>query len=180
MMNRQVYQITSDYSYAFVDVTKQKGEASSLDLSDDTPELIPEFDYGWITVESEEFPDLILIMSKLLGIDAKVYPVLAPFVSELGVIELNFSVDQFKILTNIPCLEGVLNIQRSRVTRFSTGDIMSIESPVFLPGDYPPIFKIGEMPTSFFCSEALFNVIQAKGLKGWNFAICPVKKKGWF
>lgn len=179
-MSKYIYQISFDFSYAFADILKQKGDVSSLDVFDDTPELIQEFDYDWVTKDSDIIPDLILIMSKLPGVETNVYHMMEPFLPGIDTVEIALSNRKFKILTNIPCLGNTLNIRKSKVTRFSNGDIMSIESPVFLPGEYPALFKIEESPTSFFCSDSLFNEIKEKNLSGWNFSECTIKRKLWF
>lgn len=178
-MDKCIYQISFDFSYALADISKQKEDVSSLELFDDTPELIYEFDYDWVTEDSNIQPDLILIASKLLGIDAMAFHAIESFLSEIDTVEIEVSNRKFNILSNIPKLKGVLNMRKSKITRFSTGDIMSIDSPVFLPGDYPPLFKIEETPMNFFCSGLLFDEINKNALRGWRFSLCPIRKNTW-
>ncbi|MFJ1366977.1 hypothetical protein ACILDU_11125 [Capnocytophaga canimorsus] len=178
-MNKCIYQISFDFSYALADISKQKGDVSSLDLFDDTPELIHQFDYDWITADSAVIPDLILIMSKLLGVSMKAYQIIESLLSGIESVDVELSNHKFKILTNIPLMTNTLNIRKSKITRFSTGDIMSIEIPIFLPRNYPPLFKIEEAPTSFFCSELLYKIIVNSNLTGWRFESRPIKSKSW-
>ena len=101
-MSKYIYQISFDFSYAFADILKQKGDVSSLDVFDDTPELIQEFDYDWVIKDSDIIPDLILIMSKLPGVETNVYQMMEPFLPGIDTVEIALSNRKFKILTNIP------------------------------------------------------------------------------
>lgn len=175
-----IYQIGFDFTYALADVSEQRGLANSLDLYDDTPELIRAFEYKWVTEDAIRLPKLILIMSKLLGISADSYPKIKSAVHGLETVDIDIQGERYKIFVDLPVVKNGLNLHKSKITRFSTGDIMHIDSPVFLPMDYPPLFKIAEESAIFFCSSELYNEIVSNKLSGWLFHSCPIKSKSWF
>lgn len=119
-------------------------------------------------------------MSKLLGISADSYPKIKPAVHGLETVDIDIQDERYKIFVDLPVVKNGLNLHKSKITRFSTGDIMHIDSPVFFPKDYPPLFKIAEEPASFFCSSELYNEIVSNKLSGWLFHSCPIKSKSWF
>lgn len=179
-MSSNIYQIGFDFSYALADIAKQKSNICSIELFDNTPELFDQFEYEWNTEESTQIPNLILIMSKLLGVSSEYYSTIAHVVSPIKTKLVDIGGKSYNIFTEVRMIKSALNLRKSKLTRFSTGDILSVDSPVFLPQNYPPLFKIEEAPTTFFCSELLYDEIIANKLQGWKFKACPIKDDSWF
>lgn len=173
-----IYRISFDFNLAFADISEPRGQDTSpLELSDETPDLLHQFNYNWLVDDSDIIPDLILIMSKIAGASIKVYKVIQHLIPYLSTEEISVGDYKYKILLRVPILKEALNIQKSKVTRFSTGDIMLIDQPVFYPkSDYPHLFRIDEEPSSLFCTQELYNCISSSNLMGWKFEECPVKK----
>ena len=66
-------------------------------------------------------------------------------------------------------------MKKSRITRFSNGDIMEISSPVLLPNDYAPLFRVMEMSSSYFCTDIFKNIVEENKLTGLLFEEIRVK-----
>ena len=63
----KVYKISKDYRFAIADIVECKNGFDSLDLSPDTPELLNNFKYDWLTDESDIHPDFVYISLSLIG-----------------------------------------------------------------------------------------------------------------
>jgi len=77
-------------------------------------------------------------------------------------------------------LDNCLNIKKSKIKRFSNGDVMEVTLPVLLPREYPILFRITEMPSVFFCTNVFKEFIENNSITGVIFEECPVKSKSWF
>ena len=81
---------------------------------------------------------------------------------------------------NIQTLQNCINLKKSKVVKFSNGDIMEISNPVFLPGNYPILFKVKDMPSAFFCNQEFKDYVKANSYTGLRFKECVIKSKSWF
>lgn len=172
-----VYIIKSDYRYAHADIMESLNGADSLDLSADNPEMFHNFKFGWLTAESTRIPTCAIINAEMLCIDQDKCSEI-PF--DLSLAPITIGRIPYMVLTNVDVLENSLNIKKSKLKRFSNGDIMEVTSPVLLPKDYPKIFRIPEMPSSYFCTDVFKEFIENNSISGLIFEECLVKSKSWF
>lgn len=176
----EIYQLSFDYSYALADVVESLNEADSLELCAERPELMNKFKYGWLTDESTKIPDFVIIMSNMLGCKAEISEDVKKLFPSLALNPINVGNDNYVLFSNIAILSNCLNLKKSKVTRFSNGDIMEIPTPVFLPGNYPILFKIEEMPSSYFCTQEFKELVNSHSYMGLRFEERKIKSKSWF
>lgn len=179
-MEEKIYQIDFDYNYALADITESMNGANSLELSADTPEYLSSFKYDWITNESTIIPDCIIVISELLGGNEHFTKVIKEVMQSINLHPIFVGKKKYDIYTGMHIYKNQLNLKKSKVTKFSNGEIMDIISPVFLPGDYTPLFRIEEIPATYFCTEKLKKAVESNELKGLKFSECKVKSKSWF
>lgn len=77
-------------------------------------------------------------------------------------------------------VKDALNLKKSKVTRFSDGEIMTVDEPVFLPKEYPLLFKIEEQSGAYYCTEEFKDYVQSNKYTGLLFTECKIKSKSWF
>ena len=176
----QIYQIDFNYAFALADVVTSKPGADSLELSSDRPELFDDFGYDWLTDESKAIPDFILIMHAILGCKQSLYQDLTNILDGLGTHPIKVGKDDYLLFSDIPVISKCLNLKKSKISYFSDGDIMDIKEPVFLPGDYPNLFQVKQMPSTFFCNQLFKNEIDTRSLVGLLFNKIVMKSKSWF
>lgn len=176
----KLYKISFNSEYALADIVDSNKNVDSLSLNSETPELLQNFRYDWVTDDSSLTPNIAIIMSELFCVDKKALGTLSPFLSLLGQTEIIIGQVKFYSLSNIPVLKDALNLKSSKVKYFSTGDIMEVTKPVFREQEYPNLFKADEIIGSFFCSEGFMNAIVSHNLTGLFFEDCKVKSKSWF
>lgn len=176
----EIYQLSFDYSYALADVVESPNEADSLELCAERPELMNKFKYGWLTDESTKIPDFVIIMSNMLGCKAEISEDVKKLFPSLALNPIKVGNDNYVLFSNIAILSNCLNLKKSKVTRFSNGDIMEIPTPVFLPGNYPILFKIEEMPSSYFCTQEFKELVNSHSYMGLRFEERKIKSKSWF
>lgn len=179
-MSKKIFQINFDFKYAYADIVESINNTSALDLSDETPELFSDFKYGWLTKESNIIPDTIVIMSEVLGFNEKGLSLVKDIIPSLSVNQISVGSHKYNMLCNLVRKNACLNLKKSKVKKLSNGDIMEIQNPVFYPGEYPTLFKVEEMPMSFFCTETFKDVIESNSISGLTFKECPIKSKSWF
>ena len=175
-----IYQIDFDYTFALADIRASVDGADSMEFSQERPELIDKFKYDWVTTDSELIPDFVVIMSELLGCKTRLK-------SKVEELSLSFKFHDLKVgnmdyaaFINIPTLQNCINLKKSKVVKFSNGDIMEISNPVFLPGNYPILFKVKDMPSAFFCNQEFKDYVKANSYTGLRFKECVIKSKSWF
>lgn len=176
----EIYQLSFDYSYALADVVESLNGADSSELCAERPDMISKFKYGWLTNESTLIPDFVIIMSNLLGCKAEISKEVKNLFLSLALNPIKVGTDDYVLFSNIPILSDHLNFKKSKITRFSNGDIMEIPTPVFLPGDYPILFKVAEMPSAYFCTQELKDLIDGHSYTGLLFEVRKIKSKSWF
>ncbi len=178
----EIYQISFDYSYALADVVESLNGADSLELCAERPELMDKFRYGWLTNESTKIPDFVIIMSTMLGCKVEIFKDIKNLFSNLVItpIPIKVGTDDYVLFSNIPILSDHLNLKKSKITRFSNGDIMEIPTPVFLLGNYPSLFKVKEMPSTYFCTQESKSLIDGRSYTGLLFEVRKIKSKSWF
>lgn len=178
----EIYQLSFDYSYALADVVESPNGANSLELCAERPELMAKLRYGWLTNESTKIPDFVIIMSTMLGCKVEIFKDIKNLFSNLviNLIPIKVGTDDYVLFSNIPILSDHLNLKKSKITRFSNGDIMEIPTPVFLPGNYPSLFKVKEMPSTYFCTQELKDLIDGHSYTGLLFEVRKIKSKSWF
>lgn len=179
-MKEKIFQIDVDYRYSLAEVVESNDEVGILDLSSQTIDLWEKFKYGWLTEESEIKPNCVIVFSELIGGDEHFSKAIQERFPLLQLKEVNVDNDKYRFIVAVPVLKGCINIRKSKVTRFSTGDIMEISNPVFFPGDYPCIFKVEELPSAFFCMESFKDVIDTNQLSGFVFVERKIKSNKWF
>lgn len=175
-----IYQIDFDYKFALADVKSSVDGADSLEFSQERPELIEKFKYDWVTDESELIPDFVVIMSELLGCKTEVKSKIEEMSQSFKFHDLKIGDMDYVAFINIQILKNCINIKKSKVVKFSNGDIMEIANPVFLPGEYPLLFKVENMPSTFFCSQDFKDFVETNSYTGLRFKECVVKSKSWF
>jgi hypothetical protein len=176
----KIYQLSFDYDFALADIVESLNGADSLDLSSDNPAMMKNFKYGWITTESEIIPDFVLIFLDLLGCKANISQIVCNLIPELEQHPIKIADDDYVLFSNIPTISDCLNLKKSKVTRFSTGEIMEISNPVFLPNNYPPLFKTEDMLTTYFCTQEFKDLLDNKSYTGLVLKECKIKSKSWF
>ena len=176
----EIYQLSFDYSYALADVVESLNGADSLELCAERPELMDRFRYGWITNESTKIPDFVIVMSNMLGCRAEISKDVKNLFSSLVLNPITVGTDNYVLFSDIVPLSDCLNLKKSKITRFSNGDIMDVPIPVFLPGSYPILFKVKEMPSTYFCTQEFKDLIDAHSYTGLIFEERKIKSKSWF
>lgn len=176
----KLYQLSFDYAFALADVIESLDSSDSLELCPERPELIKCFKYGWIMKESTVVPDFVLIMSSLLGCKHRILGDVKNVTYNLNFTPVKISDDEYVVFSNLPILSDCINIKKSKVSRFSNGEIMEISNPVFYPKEYPALFKVKDIPSSYFCNEIFRDVIIDKQYTGLLFKECNIKSKSWF
>lgn len=176
----EIYQLSFDYNYALADVVESLDGTNSLELCAERPELMDKFRYGWLTNESTKIPDFVIIMSNMLGCKAEISEDVKKLFPSLALNLIKVENDNYVLFSNVAILSNCLNLKKSKITRFSNGDIMEIPTPVFLPSNYPILFKIEEMPSTYFCTQDYKNLIEGHSYTGLLFEVRKIKSKSWF
>ena len=176
----KIYQLSFDYGYALADIVESLNGADSLDLSSDNPAMMKNFKYGWITTDSEKIPDFVLFLGDLLGCRADISEIVSTLIPKLEPHLIKIGDDDYVLFSNILTISDSLNLKKSKVTRFSTGEIMEISNPVFLPNNYPPLFKVEDMPTNYFCTQEFKDLLDSQSYTGLELKECKIKSKSWF
>lgn len=176
----EIYQLSFDYSYALADIVESLNGADSLELCAERPDMIGKFKYGWLTNESTLIPDLVIIISNMLGCKVEISKEVSNLFPSLALNPIKIGTDDYVLFSNIPILSDHLNLKKSKITRFSNGDIMEIPAPVFLPSNYPILFKIEEMPSTYFCTQEFKDLIDGHSYTGLLFEVRKIKSKSWF
>ncbi len=179
-MKQIVFKLSNDYTFAHADIIKSLNDANSLDLSADSLELLKEFVYGWLTNESEIIPDLNILNSDILICNKIAYVFISELNPNLHYVGIKVNGIDYFVCSNIPNLDNCINIKKSKITRFSNGDIMEVTTPVLFPKDYPSIFRVAEMPTTYFCTKEFKNLLSSNNITGLVFEECRIKSKSWF
>lgn len=176
----KLYQLAFDYDYALADIIESLNGTDSLELSSDNSAMIKDFKYGWITTDSDQIPAFVLINMDLLGCKANISQIVCNLIPELERHPIKIVDDDYVLFSNISTISECLNLKRSKVTRFSNGDIMEISNPVFLPNNYPPLFKTEDMPTAYFCTQEFKDLLDNQSYTGLVLKECKIKSKSWF
>ena len=171
----KVYKISKDYRFAIADIVECKNGFDSLDLSPDTPELLNNFKYDWLTDESDIHPDFVYISLSLIGGSNNVSRIIKQVCHDIRLNPIKVGNNNIDVYSNIPEYSNCVNMKKSRITRFSNGDIMEISSPVLLPNDYAPLFRVMEMSSSYFCTDIFKNIVEENKLTGLLFEEIRVK-----
>lgn len=174
-----IYQINLNFEFALGDVIKSLSDTEPLELNSENVAILNDFRYGWDTEESSLIPNLTIIFLELLCCDSKAHGYLKTAIEQITFNKIEIGKDEFFAISNIPCLKERLSLKSSKVKYFSTGDIMEIENPVFYCGEYPPLFKVEEMPGVFFCTELFKDTVENNQLSGLLFTECKIKNKSW-
>ncbi len=178
-MREIIYRLSFDFQYDFADIAESFNGASSLDLTSETPNLLNFFKYDWKASESNIKPNFVIINSELLGCEKTLFKGLSDKILGLRLYPIRIVDDEYLIFTNIQTIPNCINIKKSKVIRFSNGDIMEISSPVFMPDNYPILFKVEEIPSSIFCNHEFKDYITKNSYSGLLFKECPIKSKSW-
>lgn len=178
-MNK-IYHISFDYAFALADVKASLHGTDSMELCSDRPKLINEFQYDWVTNESETIPDFCLIMSELLGCQTSMADSIKELMVSITTVNIKIGSKDYSVFTNVPVITDALNLKKSKIARFSDGEIMSIDEPVFLPNKYPMLFKIEEQSGAYYCTDEYRTFVESNKYTGLLFTECKVKSKSWF
>lgn len=178
-MNK-IYQISFDYAFALADVKESLHGADSIELSSESAQLIKKFRYDWVTDESDTIPDFCVIMSELLGCKTTITDNTKALLSTIKTVNIKIGSLDYAIFIDVPTQKSALNLKKSKISRFSDGEIMSIDEPVFLPNEYPLLFKIEEQSGIYYCTEEFKSYIEGNQFTGLKFMECKVKSKSWF
>ena len=100
--------------------------------------------------------------------------------SHLALNPITVGTDNYVLFSEITTLSDCLNLKNSQITRFSKGDILDVPTPVFLPSIFPILFKVKEMPSTYFCTQEFKNLIDAHLYTGLIFEGRKIKSKSWF
>lgn len=176
----EIYQLSFDYNYALADVVESLNGADSLELCAERPELINKFKYGWLIDESTKIPDFVIIMSNMLGCKVETSKEVKNLFPDIDLNPIKVGNDNYVLFSNVAVLSNCLNLKKSKIVRFSNGDIMEVSTPVFLPGDYPILFKVEEMPSAYFCTQEFKDLINGHSYTGLLFEVRKIKSKSWF
>ena len=171
----KVYKISKDYRYAIADIVECKNGFDSLDLSPDKPELLDNFRYDWLTEESDIHPDFVYISLSFIGGSNHVSKIVQEICHGIKFFPIKVGNNNINIYSDIPEYSNCINMKKSRIIRFSNGDIMEISSPVLLPNDYAPLFRVMEIPSSFFCTDIFKDIVEENKLTGLLFEEIRVK-----
>lgn len=175
-----IYKISFDYKYAFADIVESKNGADSLELSIDNLDMLSDFRYDWLTTESDKIPNFVIIISELFGCSEEISHLITKLCPNIILHPIVIGRKVFCINSNIPVYKDRLNLKKSKVTRFSNGDIMEVSKPVLLPGEYCPLFRLEEIQSSYFCTDDFTKMVESNNLLGLKFEECQIKSKSWF
>lgn len=177
-MNK-IYRISFDYAFALADVKASLHGADSMELCSERPQLIKEFQYDWVIDESEKIPDFCLIMAELLGCRTNIADKIKGVLASIATVNIEIGSRDYSIFIDVPTVKDALNLKKSKVTRFSDGEIMTVDEPVFLPKEYPLLFKIEEQSGAYYCTEEFKDYVQSNKYTGLLFTECKIKSKSW-
>lgn len=175
-----IYQIDFDYMFALADIRTVDDGADSMEFSQERTELIDKFKYDWVTTDSEIIPDFVIVMLELLGCKTELKNKVEKISQSFKFHDLKVGDMDYTAIIGIPTIQDCINLKKSKVVKFSNGDIMEVSNPVFLPGDYPLLFKVENMPSAFFCCQKFKDFIETNSYTGLRFKECMVKSKSWF
>ena len=176
----KIYHMSFDYAFALADVKASLHGADSMELCSDRPELINEFEYDWVTDESEKVPDFCLVMSELLGCQTSMADSIKKLMESITTVNIKIGSSDYSIFINVPVITCALNLKKSKIVRFSDGEIMSVDEPIFLPNKYPMLFKIEEQSGAYYCTDEFKTYVESNKYTGLLFKECKVKSKLWF
>lgn len=176
----KIYQLTFDYDYALSDIKESFNGADSFQLSADRPDMISSFNYEWVTKESEIIPDIVLIMSELLGCKSNLSDNIKKAIPSLILHPVKIDEMNYVLFSNISTISDCINMKKSKIARYSNGDIMEISCPVFLPKNYPILFKVKDISSPYFCTKEFKSLIERNSYTGLVFEECKVKSNSWF
>ncbi len=175
-----IYELNFNYDYAVADVIESLKGVDSLELCAERPDLYDCFKYGWLTNESDIIPDFVIIMSRLIGCRTAISAAIKELIPNQELHPIKIGDKDYLLLSYIPILSARLNLKKSKIKKFSNGDIMEITAPVFLPDEYPILFGIEEMPSSYFCTQEFKQMVDSLNYRGLLFEECRIKSKSWF
>ncbi len=178
-MSNKIFRIKFNYDFALADIVESQNGVDSLELTPDKPELLKKFRFDWLTDESEMIPDVAIIMMRVIGGNEKASRLVKSVVPDIVLNPITIGNLSYVIFSNIPTRKNCLNMRKSKIKRYSTGDIMEISSPVFLPAEYPHIFMVEEMRFDYFCSSQFKEIIEGN-CTGLLFEECAINAKTLF
>lgn len=174
----EIYNIKLDYRYAIGDIISNKTpDTIGMNLTENF--LKGFLTFGWITKESPIIPDITIIASELFSLDRKARISLESLLSGQNLKGITIGDTSYVVTMDIPILQGVLNMKSSKITRFSTGDIMEVKEPVFLPKEFPPLFRTEYTDNAIFCNGTFKEEVQKNRLTGLIFNACKIQSSSW-
>lgn len=135
----------------------------------------------WIDDEDEELqiPDITFVNSFIPVFSEKAYNV----VKDSECIQGNefFTIDvegeTWYVLNICTCYEKILNLRKSKISKYDDGSISWIFEFVFKKEiANESLFYLKEQPVSYFCTNTFVKLIEDNNIKGLNFVECKIKK----
>lgn len=136
---------------------------------------------NWIDDEDEELqiPDITFVNSFIPVFSENAYNV----VKDSECIQGNefFTIDveseTWYVLNICTCYENILNLKKSKISKYDDGSISWIFDFVFKKEiANESLFYLKEQPVSYFCTKTFVQLLKDNNIKGLNFIECKTQK----
>lgn len=175
-----IWKIGFNYSFAFADICKSP---ENIDLDDVFASHDPDLrniKFGWIVNQSDIIPDIAIIRFNVICLNETAFNKLKTLFKNYSFKKITIGTDSYYAIFNLPEEQDKLNKKKSKIEYFSTGDILEVVKPVFLPGEYMTLFQIPEALYTVFSTQDFKDRVEENNLSGLNFEECAIKSKSWF
>lgn len=136
----------------------------------------------WIVLEDEEdlpIPDVAYINSFIPVCSQRVYDFLlnTEYMNGNEFIPIKVEEENWYILNICTYYEKILNLRKSKISKYDDGSISWIFDFVFKKEiANESLFYLKEQPVSYFCTNTFVKLIEDNNIKGLNFVECKIKK----
>ena len=175
----KIFKLNFNYSYAFADIVNNPNNVDLDDFFSESQPVLNELQYDWISNQSSIIPDIAIIRFNVLCCNPKALATFKPLLKDTTCSKILIGNKEYYAFVHLSQEDNKLNIKKSKIEYYSTGDIRDVIEPTFLPGDYNCLFQIPQLPFTIFCSETFKNAVDDNHLTGLIFEECKVKSKSW-
>lgn len=137
------------------------------------------FPFKWEVEDKEQISDCPFITGSIPVFSKFAFNVLKPFINEeeVQVIPIHIENLQYFIFNVTMLLNNILNVNKSRISYFTNGEIMDIDNYVFNNlSKIPPFFKISQLDTYTFITGNVADIISKSNLTGIEMEECRIIK----
>lgn len=183
-MNKQYFLFSSDcnnYKQLILPTFEERDYISSIiGRPCNNPKVL---NADWITETDDNHklsvPDIAFINTYIPVCNEKVFKLLQASNYMLGNEFIPINIESYKwyIINICTQYEGILNLHKSKLSRYDDGRIMWISKFVFKKEILDEsLFYLKEQPVSYFCTESFMNLLNANNIKGLIYTECKIKK----